>query len=134
MITSCIPNQATVDFLSGVHEESDTYKLALFTDTAAIDETTSTYSTTGESSGTGYPAGGWALSGTDFALQTDHATITFAALTKTGLTLATDGFVIYNSSKSNKIIFVQRFDTAPVALSSQNLRITLADIIDLVKA
>lgn len=65
-ITVSFRNEA----LQGIHLAADTYKVALFTSSAALDEDTTAYSSTNEASGTGYTAGGATLSGFNASIQT----------------------------------------------------------------
>lgn len=87
--TGAIPTSAKANWLGGLFQKSDTYKIAFYTDTATWGASTAQYSATNEVSGTNYPAGGFTLdsiaistSGTagiiDFADEVNN-TITFTA-------------------------------------------------------
>lgn len=108
---ACITDQAKQDWLNGVHQPGDTYKIALYTQAGATNANKSltAYSTTGEVSGTGYSAGGMALSGFTVGLSTDTAYATFTNPSWTSATITADAAVIYNSSRSNKAIAVLSF-------------------------
>ena len=88
---------------------TDTIKLALFTSSASLGAGTTAYSTSNEVSGTGYTAGGVALtsttvstSGTTAFFDADDPTFTSASFTARGA-------LIYNSSNSDKAIAVLDF-------------------------
>ena len=57
-ITQALCNSFKQELLQGLHDlDGHTLKMALFTSSATLDATTTAYSTTNESSGTGYTAG-----------------------------------------------------------------------------
>ena len=61
-ITQALCNSFKQELLQGLHDlDGHTLKMALFTSSATLDATTTAYSTTNESSGTGYTAGGATL-------------------------------------------------------------------------
>lgn len=60
-----LTNLARQSFLKGIHRSGDTYKLALYTNTASFTATTTQYTATNEVTGTGYVAGGFQLTGFD---------------------------------------------------------------------
>ena len=88
----------------------DTIKIALFTSSASLDSTTTTYTgQTGEVSGSGYTATGYTLqnqvvatSGTTAYFDADDPEWTTASFT-------TAGALIYNETASNKAIAVLSF-------------------------
>jgi hypothetical protein len=58
-ITQAMCTSFKVDLLDGEHDfGADTFKIALYTSSATLDATTTAYSATNETSGTGYTAGG----------------------------------------------------------------------------
>ena len=97
---------------------ADTFKAALYLTTASLGAATTAYSATGEVSGTGYSAGGVAVtnavnpttSGTT-AYWTPSASITYTSVT---LSTAFDTVLIYNSSQSNKAVSVHTFGSQTV--------------------
>jgi hypothetical protein len=108
-----------VELLNGIHAfgttvvrgatTADTFYLALYTSSATLGATTTAYSATNEVSGTGYSAGGQALttvaptsSGTTAYLDFDDETWTTATITARGA-------LIYNSTQSNKAVAVLDF-------------------------
>jgi len=110
MSTAAVCNSFKQDVLNGVHQPGDVYKIALYSG-AALDKTTTAYTATGEVSGTGYTAGGTALSGFTVAASGDTAYIdwtTDPTWPSSSITAA-DSALIYNSSRSNKAVAVLTF-------------------------
>lgn len=89
---------------------TDSIKIALYTDNATLDESTTVYTTTGEISGAGYTAGGIVLTGATINTSGQIAYVDFADAVWTGA-LTARGALIYNASKSNKAIAVLDFGT-----------------------
>jgi hypothetical protein len=116
-ITTAICNSYKQELLEGVHASTDTYKIALYTDTATLSKATTAYSSTNEVSGTGYTAGGTTLSGFSSGLSTDTAYITFSDPSWSNSTITARGCLIYNSSKSNKAVAVFDFGSNVVSVS-----------------
>jgi hypothetical protein len=109
-ITAAICNSYKQEVLQGIHLAADVYKLALFRSaTATLDKTTAAYSATGEASGTGYGAGGNALTGFSVTLSGDTAQLTFSPAVWMSSTIAAEGCLIYNSTRSNKAVCVLSF-------------------------
>ena len=109
-ITQAIPTSFKAEILQGIHDSADTYKIALYTNAATLGASTTAYSATNEVVGTGYTAGGVTLSG--FNVTTSGTT---AILDWTGdpswanATITARGALIYNSSKSNKAVYILDF-------------------------
>lgn len=98
------------DILLGVHDlETDTIKMALFLATADLGADTTVYSTAGETSGTGYTAGGETLTGVTVLTSGTTAYVDFADPSWTPAAFTARGALIYNASKSNKAIAVLDF-------------------------
>lgn len=108
-ITTAVCNSFKQEILEGVHDSTDTYKIALYTDSATLGASTTAYSATNEVSGTGYSAGGKTLSGFSTGLSGSTAYLTFTDPQWTESTITARGCLIYNSSKSNKAIGVFDF-------------------------
>lgn len=108
-ITTAICNSYKQEILEGVHASGDTYKIALFTDSATLGASTTAYASTNEVEGTGYTAGGISLTGFSSGLSGSTAYITFADAAWTNATITARGALIYNSSKSNKAVAVFDF-------------------------
>lgn len=89
---------------------TDTIRIALYTDNATLNESTTVYTTTGEISGAGYTAGGIVLTGATVNTSGQIAYVDFSDAVWTGA-LTARGALIYNASKSNKAIAVLDFGT-----------------------
>lgn len=104
------------DILLGVHDlETDTIKMALFLATADLGAGTTVYTTTGETSGTGYVAGGKTLTGVTVLTSGTTAYVDFADPTWDPANFTARGALIYNASKSNKAIAVLDFGSDKTA-------------------
>lgn len=98
------------EILQGIHDAADTYKIALYTSAAALGSTTTAYSTTNEVTGTGYTAGGIALSGFNVTTSGTTAILDFTTNPSwADASITARGALIYNSSKSNKSVYVLDF-------------------------
>lgn len=98
------------DILLGVHDlETDTIKMALFLATADLGASTTVYTTTGETSGTGYTAGGKVMTGVTVLTADTTAYVDFADTSWDPAAFTARGALIYNASKSNKAIAVLDF-------------------------
>jgi hypothetical protein len=109
---------------------TDTLKAALYLATATINAATTVYTVTGEVSGTGYTAGGIAVTNATAPSSTNTsatAGVAFftpsANLTFTTVTLATafDCVLLYNATQSNKAISVHTFGSQTVTAGSFSL-------------
>lgn len=109
-ITAAVCDSYTQEILSGTHTNTDTYKIALYTSAATLSAATTAYSATNEVVGTGYTAGGLALSGFSTSLDTGVAILDFTTDPSwTTATITARGALIYNSSKTNKAVAVLDF-------------------------
>ena len=109
-ITQAIPTSFKAEILQGIHDSADTYKMALYTNAATLGASTTAYATTNEVVGIGYTAGGATLSG--FNVTTSGTTAILDFTTDPfweNATITARGALIYNSSKSNKAIYVLDF-------------------------
>ena len=98
------------DILLGVHDlETDTIKMALYLATADLGAATTVYTTSGETSGTGYTAGGEVMTGVTVLTSDTTAYVDFADTTWNPAAFTARGALIYNASKSNKAIAVLDF-------------------------
>ena len=104
------------DILLGVHDlETDTIKMALYLATADLGAATTIYTTTGETSGTGYSAGGKVLTGVTVLTSGTTAYVDFADPSWDPAAFTARGALIYNASKSNKAIAVLDFGSDKTA-------------------
>ena len=100
---------------------TDTLKIALYTGNANLNEATTEYTTANEVSGTGYVAGGVALTGvtinsSGFTAYVDFDNVVFNAAVTARCAL------IYNSSKANRSVAVLDFGSDK---TSANFTITM---------
>jgi hypothetical protein len=95
-ITAAFPNQAKLDALIALCPPGDAYKMALYVSTATLNKADTVYSATGEVSGTGYTAGGIALTGLTQALDGDVAIMDFADASWPNATITARGARIYH--------------------------------------
>jgi len=101
---------AKVGFLTGTYIPlTDTMKIALYTNSATLDATTTAYSATNEVVGTGYTAGGNTLTGNAISYGGTTAWITFSDSSWTTATITARGALIYDSTRSNAAIAVLDF-------------------------
>ena len=113
------------ELLQAVHNfASHTFKMALFTNSATLDATTTAYSTANEVSGTGYSAGGATVTSITINTSGTTAFIDFADVSFANSTITARGALLYNSSASDKAIAVFDFG-ADQASSSSTFTITI---------
>ena len=90
------------EILQGVHDftasTGDTFKLALYTSSATLDASTTAYSATNEASGSGYSAGGAALTNVTPTTSGTTAFTDFDDLTFSAATITARGALIYNDT------------------------------------
>ena len=78
----------------------NTFKLAMYTNSASFDASTTAYTATNEVSGTGYSAGGGTLTRIDPSSSGTTAFTTFSDLTFSTATVTARGALIYNDTAS----------------------------------
>lgn len=111
------------EILLGVHDLStDTLKLALYSATADLGAGTTVYAAMGETSGTGYVAGGNTLTGVTVLVSGTTAYVDFADTTWTPAAFTARGGLIYNASKGNKAIAVLDFGADKTATTVFNVQ------------
>lgn len=92
------------ELLEGVHNfknsGGNTFKLAMYTNSASFDASTTAYTTSNEVSGTGYSAGGGSLTRVDPATSGTTAFTDFDDLTFSSSTITARGALIYNDTAS----------------------------------
>jgi len=118
-ITQAMCTSFKVDLLNGIHAfgttvvrgatTADTMYMALYTSSATLDATTTAYTATNEVSGTGYVAGGQALTTVAPTSSGTTAYLDFNDETWTSSTITARGALIYNSDQSNKSVAVLDF-------------------------
>ena len=82
------------------NSSGNTFKLALYTNSASFTAATTAYTTSNEVSGTGYSAGGSALTNVTPTTSSTTALTDFSDLTFSSATITARGALIYNDSAS----------------------------------
>lgn len=114
-ITNAMPSSFKAELMQALHNFSlsggNAFKLALYVSAATLDASTTVYSTTNEvsSSGTGYTAGGNALTRVTPSVAGTTGITSFADLTFPSVTLTANGALIYNSTNGNRAVAVLAF-------------------------
>lgn len=134
--TAGICNSFKSEILQGVHAlgsgsvtrtagNVDAIKAALYLATATVNNTTTVYSATNEVSGSGYTAGGVAVTNatapandTTGAYWTPSASIVYSSVT---LATAFDCVLLYNSTQGNKAVAVYTFGSQTVSAGTLTL-------------
>lgn len=94
----------------GIHDLlNDTIKMALYISTANLGASTTAYTATGETSGTGYSAGGAVMSGVTINTDGSTAYVNFSNVVWNPAAFTARGALIYNASKANRAIAVLDF-------------------------
>ena len=111
-ITQAMATSFKVQLLNGQQNfSSNTFKLALYTSSATINENTTAYSATNEVPSTGnYSAGGNTLTVSVTPTNSGNvAYISFANTSWANATITAAGALIYNNSQSNAAVCVLNF-------------------------
>lgn len=106
---------------------ADSFKAALYLASATMDATATAYTTTGEVTGSGYTAGGVAITSWNApttASATGYTTPT-ANITYTSVTLSTafDAVLIYNNTQGNRAVSVHTFGSQTVTAGTFTLTV-----------
>jgi len=104
-ITQAVCDSFKVELLEGEHNFAssggNTFKLALYTNSATLSNTTTAYSATNEVSNSGtYSAGGGTLTNSGAAGSGATAYIDFSDLSFTSATISAQAAVIYNANST----------------------------------
>ena len=101
-ITSALCTSFKKELLERKHDfnaaSGHTFKIALYTSSASLDAATTDYSTSNEVVGTGYTAGGIALTNIDPTFSGTTAFVDFADATWPSATITAAGALIYNTT------------------------------------
>ena len=100
-ITSTLTTSFKVELLKGNHDfdtGADTFKLALYTSSATLGATTTSFTTTGQASGTNYSSGGGTLTNVTPTSSGTTAFTDFNDLTFGTATITARGCMIYNDT------------------------------------
>ena len=107
-ITSTLTTSFKKELLLGNHNftagTGDTYKLALYTSSATLGATTTSFTTTGQASGTNYTSGGAALTNVTPTTSGTTAFCDFNDLTFGTATITARGCMIYNDTNSDRSV------------------------------
>jgi len=98
------------ELLYGVHDfdssTGDTFKIALYTNSASFTAATTAYTTSNEVSGTGYSAGGQALASVNPTTSGTTAFTDFADEVFSTVTITARGALIYNTTPNTASVSV----------------------------
>ena len=110
MITQCLTASFKQELLQGIHDfDTDVFKIALYTSSSDLSSATTAYTTSGETSGTGYTAGGATLTNLGVTLSGTTAYTSWDSYTWANSTITTAGALVYNASKANRSVAVLNF-------------------------
>ena len=138
--TQAVCTSFKVEILNGHHAfgtavtrgatTKDDFKAALYLSSATVNAGTTAYSATGEVTGTGYSAGGIAV--TNATVPTSSGTTAYwtpsASLTYSSVTVGpTDAVLIYNSTQSDKAVAVYTFSAQTVTAGTLTLTMPTND-------
>jgi hypothetical protein len=118
MFEACIPNRFYQDILRGLHEPGESYKLALYLQSAATDKNcdSMSYNSTGElPEAGGYTRGGKELSGFTVGAAGKRAFLDFTDPEWPAASFSADAAVLYNASKGNAVLSVFAFPLTKVS-------------------
>ena len=97
---------------------TDTFKIALYTANATLNQDTTAYTSTGEITGTGYTATGKTLLNPTVNASDGTAYISFDNPSWTSASFTARGALIYNSSKANRSVAVLDFGSDKTTTST----------------
>jgi hypothetical protein len=126
MIVQAFCTSFKKQLLEGVHDfrvvGGDVFKIALYTEAANLNVTTSQYTTTGEISGTGYTAGGLTLTNIAPSEYNLAGVCSFETATWAGASFSARGALIYNTTPAhtytNPVCLVLDFGTTRYAVNN----------------
>lgn len=112
-ISSAVCTSWKAEVMQGLHNfttsTGNAFKVALYTSSATLGATTTAYSATNEISGTGYSAGGLALTNVTPTTSGTTAYTDFADAVWSSATFTANGCLVYNTTNSNRAVFVIAF-------------------------
>jgi hypothetical protein len=88
-----------------INLSSDTFRLALYTNAASLDQTTTSYTSDGEASGGNYVAGGQVVTATVSSVPTTTGSITYVTFTNASWTgtITARGALIYKAGADGAV-------------------------------
>jgi len=107
---------------AGQNLATDTLKMALYTAFADVGPITTAYATTNEITGTGYAAGGQAVTGATISVdtQTNTVYVNFNNVAWPGANFTARGALIYNVTRGNASIAVLDFGSDKIFTAANN--------------
>lgn len=123
MIQQGLTNSFKQEMLqAGQNLATDTLKMALYTGYADLGPTTTAYTTTNEVTGTGYTAGGEAVTGATISVDVNTNTVyvDFNNVSWPGANFTARGALIYNVTQSNASVAVLDFGSDKTFTSANN--------------
>lgn len=127
-MSQVVCNSFKVELFRAIHDfnqgTGDTFKIALYTSLANINENTTTYTPTNEAFGSGYTAGGVTLVSVTPTLVGNTAVVDFNDVTISTATVSYRKALLYNSTKANRAVAVFDFGADRV-ISGGSLIITM---------
>ena len=123
MIQQGLTNSFKQEMLqAGQNLATDTLKMALYTAFADLGPTTTAYSATNEITGTGYSAGGNAVTGATISVdtQTNTVYVDFNDVSWPGASFTARGALIYNVTRGNASVAVLDFGSDKTFTSANN--------------
>lgn len=109
-ITTAVCTSFKNELAQGVHNfTTDSFKLALYTNNANLDESTTQYTASGEVVGQGYVSGGKAVNNLSVSISGSTILMDFDDIVWTNASFTTRGALLFNTSKSNKAVAVWNF-------------------------
>ena len=111
----------------GIHDlDTDTLKIALYTASATLNQSTTVYTATDEVVGAGYTAGGEVLVNVQVLLSGTTAYVTFDNPSWSGASFTCRGALIYNSTKADRAIAVLDFGSDKTASGTFTIQLPAA--------
>lgn len=137
-ITQGMTTSFKQELLQGKHDFSasggHTFYVALYTSSASLDATTTDYTTSAEVVGTGYIAGGAAMTNNGVTVAGTTAMVDFVDVSWAGATFTARGAIIYNTttdggSSTTETVAILDFGLDKVASSQTfTIQIPVADV------
>lgn len=119
MIVQTQTTSFKAELYQGIHDLTvDTLKLALYTASANLDESTTAYTTSQEIAGTGYSAGGNVVTGVVISSSGYTAWVTFNNVQWVSSAFTARCALLYNVSKANRSIAVLDFGSDKTSSNS----------------
>ena len=110
MITQTQTTSFKLELYEAIHNFlTDTINIALYNANADLGAATTTYTSLNEITGTGYTAGGQALTGVTVSSSGTVAYVNFANALWSPASFTCRGALIYNASKANRSVAVLNF-------------------------